>query len=1128
MSHILLRRLTLSLVTASGLVLAPVTQLAAVVDSAATDNPWQSQRSPSWLVEEDQRYAVDHILVKQVGREVERVTIDTSVAEALTYWQQQDNVEYAEPDGLYHVLAQETSWGWTTVKAGDAATTNSVTGTGIVVAVVDTGVDYVHEDLDANNWVNTDETAGNSIDDDANGYVDDYFGYDFIGSYATSIAPDNDPQDEYGHGTHVSGIIAAENNTVGVRGIAPSAQIMPVKVLDSFGWGFDSSVADGIRYAVDNGADIINLSLGSSMASNTLKAAVDYAATNNVLVVAASGNESTFSAPSYPAVYSSVVSVGATNEDGFKTYWSNWGKVDVMAPGNDIVSTIPGDLYDAMSGTSMASPHAAGVAALIMQKFATTDARTVRHILEHSADDFGVMSGVDYMSGYGMVNALDGTGTQTAGSYMFSDSSSVVTDSSGDAVLTVSVRTAANAAVAGETVAWSTDKGTLSASSGTTNANGEASVTFTADDVVGLATITATPTNYTASSIQMALLDDTVHPESIGVTAFTAGEDEVTMEEEIVIAADSDISANLFAAGDKLTIWAHPTGYDREEHDISVNYAVTDPAGEAVTSMTGTMPTTIAGMPFWIWYLPQTTVESTPLKIPKAAADGEYTVTVTITDTDTSETASSSTNFWVGELPEALIIDDDGYCYDTAIEGLDFGYVAYCASAGQTVASALADAGHDSLLWNVVIHGYPTSADLALFPLVVVVDSTFSYADTTVFSEYLDAGGNLLITSEMLAYNNTYGLAPTDFLWNYLHVNSASVIMQPGVVNGFVGSDFAGSSYDINPYNINGNGTQSIWSVDELQVDSTNNDVEPIFSYTQGETTDKVAGVRVSNSDYRAVYLTFGLESVNDTGVYTQAALLGELTNWLLGDAPTITKVSANTFNNNRAQTITIRGTNFQMTGETVVKLRKLQLSDVLVYSRKKMTATVPAGLSPRSYSLKVVRPDGRKVTKGKAVSISQGDIFIDSLSSSFVSNNSDRELTISGGDFNQSAKVWFGNNRMSDVTWNGSTSLLVKIPAGFAPGNYTVKVKNPSGDRAIKRGFIVRVGFTETLAVGDSHAQVKALEKRLSTAGYFTTEPDTTFDSDTEEALVRYQTDNFLQVTGRVDANTRYYLNNN
>src|SRR3989338_7187146 len=102
MIHSTFRRLTLSLVAASGLVFAPTAPLTAVVDSTVTDNPWESQRSPSWLVNEDERYATDHILVKRVGQAVERVTIDSNVSEALAYWQQQDNVEYAEPDSLYH------------------------------------------------------------------------------------------------------------------------------------------------------------------------------------------------------------------------------------------------------------------------------------------------------------------------------------------------------------------------------------------------------------------------------------------------------------------------------------------------------------------------------------------------------------------------------------------------------------------------------------------------------------------------------------------------------------------------------------------------------------------------------------------------------------------------------------------------------------------------------------------------------------------------------------------------------------------------------------------------------------------------------------------------------------------
>lgn len=1109
-------------------------------DTVATASAqWHSARTANWITDDTEPYATDHILVKRLGQPVAAVAVEatTSVSEAVTYWQQQDNVEYAEPDGLYRVLAQEVSWGFTEVQAAEAATTNSATGSGIIVAVVDTGVDYDHEDLDANNWVNTGETAGNSLDDDGNGYVDDYYGYDFIGSLYTAVTPDADPQDEYGHGTHVSGIIAAENNTVGVRGVAPSAQIMPVKVLDSSGYGFDSTIADGIRYAVDEGANIINLSLGSSVASNTLKSAIDYAETNNVLVVAAAGNSGQFSAPSYPAGYSSVISVGAYDIDGYKAEWSNWGKVDVMAPGVDIESSIPGNLYDSMSGTSMASPHVAGVAALAMQKFSTTNARTVRHIIEATADDFGVMTGADYVAGNGSINALDATGTQTAKAFIYADSGFITSDGSSDTVVTVSLRNASNAAIAGEVVSWSTTRGTLSASSATTDANGLATVTLTADDTTGLATITADPANYDAATWQIAILDDTVHAESVGVSLYTVSSTDTGAGEEELLLGGSDndgstaaaglLSANYYEPGDKITIWAAPTGYDREVHNIAISYSVTDPAGAAVDTMAGDFPDTETGAAFWSYYLPQITIESSPVKIPKAAEAGEYTVSVTVTDQDTLETATTSSTFWVSEQPDVLVIDDDGYCYDTPVEGLDFGYVAYCVSAGQTISDALRDAGYDNLLWNTTHHGYPSAADLALFPLVVVVNSTFSTGDTTSLQEYMDNGGNVLITSEQLALYSSYGAAPSDFLWNYLHVNYASSVSQPSVVTGFTGSDYAGESYNIDTYNIEGNGVQTSYISDELQVDPNSDEVQVIFSYAKGETDDRVAGVTVQDSSYRAAFLTFGLEAINDDGTATKEALLTNLAGWLLGDRPTISKVKPGSLANNKDRTITIRGTGFQLVGETKVKLRNRLLSDVVVESRTKITATVPAGMNPREYSVTVIRPDGRKVTEKKAVRVTNGKPIITSVTPGYASNDQDRTVTISGNKFSTSAKVWFGATRMTEVEFGGSTMLTVTVPEGFTTGNYKIKVKNPSGKKATKANAItVRVGFTKELASGSVDDEVLALEKRLTNYGYFTEDPDTTFDNATEEAVARYQADQIITTSGKTDAMTRYRLN--
>lgn len=1139
---------TTSLLVMTVLFQQPATLVQANADVAfnqSVDRPqWHNDRSAQWVKDEDTQYASDHILVKRVGQDVERVAVPEgmTVATAVSQWQNDGQVEYAEPDHLYRALGQETSWGWTTVKASEAATTNSVTGSGIVVAVVDTGVDYDHEDLDANNWVNTGETASNNIDDDGNGYVDDYYGYDFIGSFYTAVTPDADPQDEAGHGTHVAGIIAAENNTVGVRGVAPSAQIMPVKVLDSVGYGFDSTVADGIRYAVDEGADVINLSLGSSVASNTIKSAVDYAETNGVLVVAASGNSANFSAPSYPAAYSNVISVGATNEEGYKTEYSNWGKIDVMAPGDEILSSIPGNQYATYSGTSMASPHVAGVVALAMQKFATTDPKIIRHVVETTADDFSVMTGPDYVSGYGMVNALDATSTQANSVFLFADEGYVISDSSSDAVVTVSLRNASRQPIANETIVWTTTRGTLSTATGVTDGNGRASVTLTADDTYGLATVTADPVNYDANTIQLAVLSDIPRAETVGVspygtTSSTDGElvlggcdgceDSDTGDE---LPGQTELSNNYYQAGDQLTIWAHPTGFDRQMHDVTMTYSVTDPDGNAVDGLSGTTPESELGLAYYIWYFPQTTIQTTPLTLPDDATSGQYTVNITLTDVDTSETSTTATSFWVGELPEILVIDNDYYCYDTPVEGLDFGYMAYCPSAGQKVVDALADAGYDSLLWNTTMHGTPTAEDLAFFPMVVDVDSTFAYLDSSVLQSYLDAGGNLLITSEEYAYTDSYWTGqPSDFMWNYLHAGYASTISQPDVVTGATGTEFQGNTYNINTFDLEGNGTHAAYASDELLLNAEDGTAEAIFNHAQGKSTDKVAGIRVDAENYRAVLLTFGLETINDIGTATKANVLGDLTSWLLGADSKITKVTPKSISNSRDRKITITGTHFQLTGTTTVTLGRNTLSNVVVHSATKITATVPAGLDPKKYDVTITRPDGEEVTKADAVRVTKGGPTILSITPGYASNDRVREISIIGNKFNKTSKVFFGKQRMTDVTFNDRTMLTVKIPKDFTAGQYAVMVKTGHGNKIKQKGgMTVRVGFTQELSNGSEDDQVLALERRLKKYGYFEDKANTVFDSSTEEALARYQHDQGITASGVTDGLTRYYLNTN
>ncbi|MEN9542023.1 MAG: hypothetical protein RLZZ459_2114 [Cyanobacteriota bacterium] len=239
------------------------------------------------------------------------------------------------------------------------------TGRGLVVAVLDTGVDRNHQDLDANTWVNAREVEGNGIDDDGNGYIDDRYGWNFSSN-------NNNTFDGNGHGTHVAGTIAAERNDFGVTGVAYDAKIMAVKVLSDSGSGSYQSIANGVRYAVNNGANVINLSLGGASGDISIQSAIEYAWNRGVSVVMAAGNSGT-SSPGYPAAYANKwgIAVGAVDNTGALASFSNRAGTTVMdyvtAAGVAVTSTTPNNSYATYSGTSMATPHMAGAMALLMQ-----------------------------------------------------------------------------------------------------------------------------------------------------------------------------------------------------------------------------------------------------------------------------------------------------------------------------------------------------------------------------------------------------------------------------------------------------------------------------------------------------------------------------------------------------------------------------------------------------------------------------------------------------------------------------------------------------------------------------------------------------------------------------------------
>lgn len=283
----------------------------------------------------------------------------------------------------------------------------------VVIAVLDTGVDLDHPDLEDNIWINTDEIADNEIDDDGNGFVDDVYGWDFV-DYDNGPVPDtsagSDP-DAVSHGTVISGLIAATgNNNEGLAGVVWDAQIMSVRMLDKTGSGDSIDARNAINYAVDNGADVINLSFSGTTNDPALRKAVMNAYNQGVVIVAALGNEGVNinASPVYPACYKDgdvdwVIGVAASNRTDKHSLFSNYGSscVDLSAPGEDMYGLFyyePSDGYstlygDHWSGTSVASPVVAGAAALILSKYPNLEPVDIRNILKLSVDPMS-LSGV--------------------------------------------------------------------------------------------------------------------------------------------------------------------------------------------------------------------------------------------------------------------------------------------------------------------------------------------------------------------------------------------------------------------------------------------------------------------------------------------------------------------------------------------------------------------------------------------------------------------------------------------------------------------------------------------------------------------------------------------------------------
>ncbi|GAA4590321.1 type VII secretion-associated serine protease mycosin [Actinoplanes octamycinicus] len=361
-------------------VAAPAQRLAAPTRQAAARKRLPAEISaakPARLV----TTTLDH-----TGRPIVTVREVTDKTEA----QQASTALGVEVDGIVRALEAPTGtdtyrsrqWDLTTMRV--PAAWERSTGAGVTVAVIDTGVDASHPDL-----------AGRVLT-----------GYD---ATTDQVGGSTDPQ---GHGTHVAGTVAAlAGNGIGVAGVAPDVRILPVRVLGANGEGYDSDTAEGVVWAADHGADVINMSLGGTSQSSALTSAVAYARSKGVVVVAAAGNERQKGSPtSYPGADPGVIAVAATDSaDRVASYSNAGGYVDVAAPGSAILSTYPTALassgYASMSGTSMASPHVAALAALLVAARPGLTPDEVESALEDSAVDLGA-AGKDNDFGYGRVDAV--------------------------------------------------------------------------------------------------------------------------------------------------------------------------------------------------------------------------------------------------------------------------------------------------------------------------------------------------------------------------------------------------------------------------------------------------------------------------------------------------------------------------------------------------------------------------------------------------------------------------------------------------------------------------------------------------------------------------------------------------
>ena len=443
-------------------------------------------------------------------REIPRIHVwvvepqGASMQRAIAELREHGEILWAEPNGLCYAAAVHpddpyywaNQWNLRLIGLPDAWMFSR--GDSHPIAVVDTGIDFYHPDLADKIWRNPGEIPANGIDDDANGYVDDFSGWNF--AYGTPS-----PQDDNGHGTHVAGIAgAATDNGVGVAGISWLSPIMPLKALWYDGTGSWADIAEAIIYAADNGAHIINLSLGASTYSNALYEAVRYAYGRGCFLVAAAGNYCYSSEMLYPAAFAEVFSVAATTANDERADFSCQDRrLDVAAPGVNIYSTYPTSRiyppYTGMNGTSMASPHVAGLAALLWAANPSATAAQIARVITSTAKDIYPW-GRDAKTGWGRIDAAAAfLATIEPRVALSAPQSSIRVQTEAVRITAFVTQGSGQPVPDGLTVTFTSNIGTLDPPSAETE-GGEASTLFSSQ-TFGQAVITASLSSYASDTI---------------------------------------------------------------------------------------------------------------------------------------------------------------------------------------------------------------------------------------------------------------------------------------------------------------------------------------------------------------------------------------------------------------------------------------------------------------------------------------------------------------------------------------------------------------------------------------------------------------------------------------------------